>query len=180
LLINNKPGKGVAKIRNNVIYCNKNVTKNKNSKMAFRIPLTERLNTLMAEIIRREVNSDILLQICRDQRFSQRKIEIIGNDVGAILDELLKQTLIWVEDTSNQGNIILLERILAGIKDDQDLIPLYNELKQSLRNVIQQPLNRSVNLLDIPFDASEEIVNVFETLGWPETHEFLSQLGKFL
>ena len=91
-----------------------------------------------------------------------------------IIDELLNQSLIWVDDETFQGNIIYLQKVIVATNNYDELLPLYNNLLSSLKN------SQDIPRPSLPEGLIRDISNTFDICGWPKCRDFLVDLGKVL
>ena len=82
--------------------------------------LNHELNTILDLLGNRSIiDRDRLLTMMRNLNFDERLIEDITSDditIQDVIDELLNQSLIWVDDETLQGDIFSLKMlILANI-----------------------------------------------------------------
>ena len=91
-----------------------------------------------------------------------------------IINELLNQSLIWVDDETFQGNIIYLQKLIMATNNYDELLPLYNNLLSSLKN------GQDIPRPSLPEGLIRDISNTFDICGWPKCRDFLVDLGKVL
>ena len=91
-----------------------------------------------------------------------------------IINELLNQSLIWVDDETFQGNIIYLQKVIVATNNYDELLPLYNNLLSSLKN------SQDIPRPSLPEGLIRDISNTFDICGWPKCRDFLVDLGKVL
>jgi glycerol-3-phosphate O-acyltransferase len=103
--------------------------------------------------------------------FSTNRDELKIED---IIDELLNQSLIWVDDETFQGNIIYLQKVIVATNNYDELLPLYNNLLSSLKN------SQDIPRPSLPEGLIRDISNTFDICGWPKCRDFLVDLGKVL
>ena len=103
--------------------------------------------------------------------FSTKRDELKIED---IIDELLNQSLIWVDDETFQGNIIYLQKVIVATNNYDELLPLYNNLLSSLKN------SQDIPRPSLPEGLIRDISNTFDICGWPKCRDFLVDLGKVL
>ena len=103
--------------------------------------------------------------------FSTNRDELKIED---IIDELLNQSLIWVDDETFQGNIIYLQKVIMATNNYDELLPLYNNLLSSFHNCETMPRP------SLPEGLIRDISNTFDICGWWKCRAFLVDLGKVL
>ena len=104
--------------------------------------------------------------------FSTKRDEL---KIEEIIDELLNQSLIWVDDETFQGNIIYLHKVINATNNHNELLPLYNNLLSSLKN------SEDIPRLSLPEPLIRDISNTFDIIGdWWKCRAFLVDLGKVL
>ena len=103
--------------------------------------------------------------------FSTNRDELKIED---IINELLNQSLIWVDDETFQGNIIYLQKVIMATNNYDELLPLYNNLLSSLKN------SQDIPRPSLPEGLIRDISNTFDICGWWKCRAFLVDLGKVL
>ena len=106
--------------------------------------------------------------------FDKRLVEDLLSDdhldLEEILSEMLAQSWIWVNDENSRGDIHFLKELIKTTKDYDELLPLYDNLRTSLKNQDELPRPK------LPEGMTRDIINTFHQVGWIECRKFLSYL----
>merc|ERR1711935_224340 len=137
--------------------------------------LSHELNVILDLLRSRQIiNKDAVSKMMETLKFDSRLIEDLSGDelkIEDLIDELLNQSLIWVDDETFQGNIIYLQKVIMATNNYDELLPLYNNLLSSFHNceTIPRP--------SLPEGLIRDISNTFDICGWWKCRAFLVDLG---
>ena len=119
------------------------------------------------------IDDDKIKEIIGDL-FDKRLVEDLLSDdhldLEEILSEMLAQSWIWVNDENSRGDIHFLKELIKTTKDYDELLPLYDNLRTSLKNQDELPRPK------LPEGMTRDIINTFHQVGWIECRKFLSYL----
>merc|ERR1711992_191852 len=95
--------------------------------------LNHELNTILDLLRNRNIiHRDRILTMMGTLNFDKRLIEdITAGDIIKIedvIDELLNQSLIWVDDVTLEGDILYLKTLILATDDRGELLSQYNNL----------------------------------------------------
>ena len=96
-------------------------------------------------------------------------------DLNGILDELQMQNHVWVDDESRLGNIVHLKTLLEATEACAELLPMYQNLLESLLNAPDP--GAQVERPKLPDGLIQQMCDTFECLDWNECRVFLSYLS---
>merc|ERR1711934_473343 len=119
---------------------------------------------------RKIINKDAVNKMMETLKFDSRLIEDLSRDelkIEDIINELLNQSLIWVDDETFQGHIIYLQKLIMATNDYDELLPLYNNLLSSLKN------GQDIPRPSLPKGLIRDISNTFDICGWWKCRAFL-------
>lgn len=119
------------------------------------------------------IDDDKIKEIIGDL-FDKRLVEDLLSDdhldLEEILSEMLAQSWIWVNDENSRGDIHFLKELIKTTKDYDELLPLFDNLRTSLKNQDELPRPK------LPEGMTRDIINTFHQVGWIECRKFLSYL----
>merc|ERR1712008_73764 len=137
--------------------------------------LSHELNVILDHLRNRKIiNKDAVSKMMVTLNFDSRLIEDLSGDelkIEDLIDELLNQSLIWVDDETFQGNIIYLQKVIMATNNYDELLPLYNNLLSSLKN------SQDIPRPSLPEGLIRDISNIFDICGWWKCRAFLVDLG---
>ena len=137
--------------------------------------LNHELNTILDLLRNRSIiDRDRLLTMMRNLNFDERLIEDITSDdikIQDVIDELLNQSLIWVDDETLQGDIFSLKMLILATENYDELLPFYNRLLSSLHNDV------NIQAPSLPEGLIRDISKAFDICGWWKCRAFLVGLG---
>ena len=138
--------------------------------------LNQKLNTILDLLRNRNIiHRDRILTMMGTLNFDKRLIEdITAGDIIKIedvIDELLNQSLIWVDDETLQGDILYLKTLILATDDRGELLRKYNDLLSSLHNDV------NIQAPSLPEGLIRDISKAFVICGWWKCRAFLVSLG---
>lgn len=139
------------------------------------MPLSQDLNSLIQCLIKRNViDYDNVIDLMREVNFDERLIEDIIEDFNLedVINEMLNQTLIWVDDETGRGDIAYLKRLIATTENYNEILPQWDNLSQALTNDDQQARPK------LPDGLVMKLTENFKngTFDWTDCRVFLGSL----
>ena len=142
--------------------------------------ISEQFEIIRQDLTERRVrDSDAVIALMTKVGFDQRLISdlLVDQDkienLTAVLNEFLNQSLIWIDDTSKTGSIKYLKELILTVENYNELLPLYNDLRESLQN------NEGVKRPSLPKGLIQKLSESFDlSYKWIDCTNFLTFLGK--
>ena len=131
--------------------------------------LTQDLDTIIDQCkVKPVAKRQELVKILQEVHFDQRLIED-SMDMEEILDEFVNQSLIWVDDESFRGDLTYLKKLILVLEDHDDVLEKYRNLTELLNHT-----RENISLCN---GMKQDLIHVFNLLGWPTSRAFLESLG---
>lgn len=141
------------------------------------MPLSQDLKSLIQCLLQRTViDRHNVIELMREVNFDERLIEDIIEDefnLQDVIDEMVNQTLIWVDDETGRGDITYLKRLIKTTENYNEILPRWDNLSQSLKNDNLRPRPK------LPEGLILMLTENFQngTYDWNECRVFLACLN---